>query len=329
MRFRAALTTILAATLAWVSIATPAQAAAPSLNAAVRPADNNTKPATSFIEVQSLVSDKVTITGKLVSGNNPVGNVELELLIDGAKVGQTSTGTDGSFHGETPTPSPGEHQLTVIFAGNGSYLRASAEGRINVTATIALTAAAESGTAVAGTTVTLSGTAMTKPSNQPVTNARIDTGGGQTTWVVTDDNGAFSVAIPASTNPGPAIYSLTIGDVGGIKGTSAQVSIQIAPRPTPTPSPTTPSPSFSPSLSQTTASDKTASSAPSASASTTSFVPAGPKVADLWPLALLAVLALSSLLIIAAIAALRNRANSKQDTATLSDITSGELDDLT
>ncbi|MGL4831094.1 MAG: hypothetical protein ACRCWS_00725, partial [Propionibacteriaceae bacterium] len=218
MRFRTALAVALAATLAWAPSAAPAQAAVPTLS--IRPADNNTKQATSFIEVQSAVSDKITISGKLVAGGNPVANVELELLVDGAKVGQTSTGTDGRFRGEAAAPSPGEHQLTVAFAGNDIYLRSSAEGRINVAATIALSASAESSTVVAGATVTLTGTALAKPTNQPIGNARIDVnGGGQTTWVVTDDSGAFTVTIFASANPGPATYSLTIGDVGGAKGT--------------------------------------------------------------------------------------------------------------
>ncbi|MGL4831600.1 MAG: hypothetical protein ACRCWS_03320, partial [Propionibacteriaceae bacterium] len=78
----------------------------------------------------------------------------------------------------------------------------------------------------------------------------------------------------------------------------------------------------------TSASPTPSSTTPSPTATASSFVPAGPKVADLWPLALVAAIALSSLLVIAAIAALRRRATRKQDTATLSDISGGELDDL-
>lgn len=280
---------------------------------------------TSFIDVTSATgATTVKVTGKLMSKNKPVGGQKVLVKVDGAKVGEATTGADGAFTAEVPTPTaPGSHELVVEFEGKDQWKPTTAKGTLTVQAGTGITLTATGPQVPAGGLVGLNGKLVSTPGNTPLPGIRVRiSGGGVDTWAFTNEAGEYTASLTAPAQPGSAVYTASVDKEGQVQAASTTATVTITPAPstptptasaTPTPSPTTTArPSVTPTI-----------SSPSA---TPPLDP--PSLKGLWPILAIGAVGVLALLALGAHALHRHRqADAIPDDGSLADITDGELSD--
>ncbi|EKQ51601.1 MAG: repeat-containing protein, partial [Methanobacterium sp. Maddingley MBC34] len=85
-------------------------------------------------DVRGNKGDTVTLSATLTDHNSdPVVGATVEFWVDGAKVGESNTGSDGTAIFNYPiTETPGNHILQVVFNGNTFYQGSNATGNLYV-----------------------------------------------------------------------------------------------------------------------------------------------------------------------------------------------------
>ncbi len=219
----------------------------------------------------------VTMTGRLMAGNQPISGAKVFLAIDSRVVQQATTGGDGSYSASTGLPAPGDHIASATFGGDTNYRGAVATDKFTVKGSAPATTAppAVAVTVIAATLSTgpvraggvLSVTGTLTSNGAPIDSARVDFScdfGGATSMSATDATGAFTttLALPATGQPSSLTVTITYAGDSRFPAAKGAFKVQVLPPDTPSP---VPSPSIAPAsslppISQVTATHETVAS---------------------------------------------------------------------
>ncbi len=209
-------------------------------------------------------ANTLSLTGTLTAGGQPIPGAGINLTLDTQSLGNTTTGSDGSYSGSTKLPDVGTHVVTATYAGDTTYRFASATQRFTVSApatsapattappATVITAQLTPSPVAAGAVLAVTGNLFS--GGVPVDSSRVDIScdfGGLTALGVTDASGNFSANFSLPAAGQPSKLTVTVAFAGDNRFSAAQGTFQAAvtaaakpsavPTPTLAPASTTPS----------------------------------------------------------------------------------------
>lgn len=197
-----------------------------------------------------------SLTGTLTAGGQPIPGAGITLSLDTQPLGNTSTGSDGSYSFSTKLPAFGMHVVTADYRGDTTYHPASASQRFTVgaPATTApppppptvINAQLTPSPVAAGAVLTVTGNLSS--AGVPVDSSRVDIScdfGGLSALGVTDASGNFSANFSLPAAGQPSKLTVTVVFAGDNRFAAAQGTFQAAVTAAPVPS-AVPSPTLAP-----------------------------------------------------------------------------------
>jgi hypothetical protein len=180
----------------------------------------------------------LALSGTLTAGGQPVANADVNIALDAAPLGKTTTGGDGSYSASTKMPGAGPHVVTAAFVGDKTYRPAAATQSFSVDppapATTAppatvITAQLAPSPVAAGSVLAVTGNVSS--AGVPVDASRVDISsdfGGITALGVTDASGNFSANLSLPGTGQPSKLTVTVSFAGDNRFAAAKASFQAA-----------------------------------------------------------------------------------------------------
>ena len=195
-------------------------------------------------------TNTLSLTGILTAGGQPIPGAGITLTLDAQPLGNTSTGSDGSYSYSTKLPAFGMHVVTAEYRGDTTYRPASATQRFTVSppATSAppappappptvITAQLAPNPVAAGDVLAVTGNLSS--AGVPIDSSRVDIScdfGGLTALGVTDASGNFSANFSLPAAGQPSKLTVTVVFAGDNRFAAAQGTFQAAVTAAPSPS---------------------------------------------------------------------------------------------
>ena len=179
--------------------------------------------------------DTATLSGHLVSGSSALAGKTLTFTMGGSTCSGTTNTTGDASCQIGVSALPGQHAVTVAFAGDATYQSASQDASFTVAAVPTSTSYTGATTGGTGQSVTLTAHLQRTAGSTPISGEAVTlTMGAESCTAATNGNGDASCPVTVSEGPGSYPISASFLGDGGYITSSATGNFTVAAQPTAT-----------------------------------------------------------------------------------------------